>query len=93
VTRRELSGLNVKQARNISPNLKHQFLGDRYGPLLSGKDLWSALGFKNSSAFRKAKSEGRLGVKVFSIPNRRGSYAYTKDVSAWLSNLNSEDKI
>ena len=57
------------------------------GPLISGEDLWRTLGFKNSAAFRQAKSNGRLEVRVFSLPNRRGTFAFTKDVTEWLNNL------
>lgn len=54
------------------------------GPLLSGKELWQTLGFRSSAAFRQAKLRGAIGVPVFSLPDRRGTYAFTADVADWL---------
>lgn len=70
-----------------------QYMVDKHGLLMSGKELWCALGFENSQSFRKARHQGRLGVKVFSIPKRRGTYAHTKDVATWIENLNKENKM
>lgn len=61
-----------------------------HGPLISGEDLWRALGFSNASAFRQAKAQGRIEVPVFSLPNRRGTYAFTRHVADWLKNLAKE---
>lgn len=60
-----------------------------HGHLLTGRSLWQILGFKNSAAFRQAKSRGVLGVRVFTIPNRRGSFATTREVAAWLFQISS----
>lgn len=69
-----------------------QWLLQEHGPLMSGEALWSSIGFKNSAAFRQAKSQGRLCVPVFSLPQRRGTFALTKDVADWLGNLAKEVK-
>ena len=61
-----------------------------HGRFMSGEDLWRELWFRNSASFRKAKSKGRLGLRVFSIPNRRGIFAYTSDVAKWLIDLEGE---
>lgn len=60
------------------------------GPLLPTDALWRALQFPSSAAFRQAKARGRLNVKVFKIPGRRGTYAFTQDVADWLRNLDRE---
>lgn len=62
-------------------------LMDRYGPLMGGADLMKALGYSNSKAFRQARLQNRLGIHVFSIPRRKGPYAHTHDVAAWLSEI------
>ena len=64
-----------------------------HGPLMSGEALWKSLGFKTSAAFRQAKSQGRLNVHVFTMPNRRGTYAFTKHVVEWLELLAKEAKM
>ncbi len=56
----------------------------RYGALMGGADLYAALGFKSYSAFYRAKEIGELGVNVFQLPGRRGWFALTETVSAWL---------
>lgn len=60
---------------------------EKYGPLVGGADLCRLLGFRSGDAFRQAKRRHRLPVDVFSVPQRRGSYAYTLDVVRWLTAL------
>lgn len=62
----------------------------KHGPLMTGTALWKALGFQNSTAFSQAKAKNRLEVKVFSLRNRRGSFAFTEDVAHWLVQLKKE---
>ncbi|UUC96593.1 hypothetical protein NOX35_27165 (plasmid) [Comamonas sp. C11] len=59
-------------------------LQDRYGPVIGGQDLRQALGFPSAAAFRQAALRGTLPVPVFSVPNRRGRFALTQEVAAWL---------
>jgi len=60
-------------------------LTSRYGPMVSNEDLRIALGYPSKDAFRQALSRKRAPVPVFSLPQRRGKYALTKDVAAWLA--------
>ena len=64
-----------------------------HGPLLTGEDLWRTMGFSNAGAFRQAKAQGRIEVPVFSLPNRRGTYAFTKHVADWIRNLAKEVEV
>lgn len=57
----------------------------RYGPMLTGKDLLQALGYKTSDAFRQALSRDLIGVPLFTIAHRRGKFALSKDVAHWLA--------
>lgn len=61
-----------------------QSLQKEYGPLIGGKDLWRALGYKTWAAFAKAARNGTLGIAVFSLPGRRGRFALTADLAEWL---------
>lgn len=56
----------------------------RFGPILSGQDLYSALGYKTYPAFYRSQQHGELGVHVFKLPGRRGWFALTVDVAKWL---------
>lgn len=70
--------------RTSSKDLADQLLG-RFGPTIGGQDLYAALGFKTYAAFHRSKQRGEMGVNVFNLPGRRGWYALTGEVAAWLS--------
>jgi hypothetical protein len=78
---------------STTPQALSRQLLDRYGPTLGGRDLYSALGFKSYAAFHRSKQRGELGVNVFSLPGRRGLFALTIDVAAWLSTQAGAGKI
>lgn len=54
------------------------------GATVGGESLTKALGFRSQEAFRKALQRGRLSIRTFSIEGRRGRFAATVDVAAWL---------
>lgn len=57
----------------------------RFGPTISGRVLYAALGFKTYAAFYRSKQRGEVGVNVFTLPGRRGWFALTADVAEWLN--------
>lgn len=59
------------------------------GELIPPRLLWRMLGYTNAGALRSARNRGILPVETFQIPGRRGSYARTRDVVNWLSQLGS----
>jgi len=73
-----------------SPEMKDELL-KLYGPLIGGMDLRNLLGYKAASTFNRAKRMNLIGVKIFEIPNRRGSFALTKDVADWLQSISSAE--
>jgi hypothetical protein len=60
-------------------------LNAEYGPLIGGADLVKTLGFRSAEAMRQAVSRKKLPVRTFTIPSRRGRFAYTFDVARWLA--------
>lgn len=64
-----------------------------HGPLMSGEALWQTLGFRSAASFRQAKSRNLLTIHVFSVSNRRGTFAFTHDVADWLKALVKEVKM
>ena len=60
-------------------------LNAEYGPLIGGSDLVKTLGFRSAEAMRQAVSRNKLPVRTFTIPSRRGRFAYTFDVARWLA--------
>lgn len=73
-----------KHTRSLVKELEEE-LTARYGPMVSNEDLRVALGYPSKEAFRQALSRKRAPVPVFSLPQRRGKFALTKDVAAWLA--------
>lgn len=66
-----------------SKDLAGQML-EKYGPLLRGVELYTALGFRTYAAFHRARENGRIGVRTFEVQGRRGVFALTNEVAAWL---------
>ena len=58
---------------------------EQYGPILGGKNLSNVLGFPSIAAFRQALWRKRIPVPVFSLPQRRGKFALSRDVAVWLA--------
>lgn len=54
------------------------------GALIGGATLTRMLGYPTQAAFRKALSRNRLPVRVFNVEGRRGRFALTRDLAAWL---------
>lgn len=89
----------VSQAEriNLLAQELHEELMAKYGAMLFGKELHRTLGYATPEAFRQAVSKNTVPVPIFSIKNRRGKFALSKDVAKWLSIqrvanvLNSED--
>lgn len=71
--------MNDESSQNLTSRLF-----ERFGPTLGGRDLYVALGYKTYSAFYRAKQRDELGVRVFSLPGRRGWFALTETVARWL---------
>ncbi|AIO43841.1 MULTISPECIES: hypothetical protein [Burkholderia cepacia complex] len=69
-----------------------KYLLERYGPLMHGRELWSTLGYVSAQAFRSAVRKGTVPIGTFTIESRRGRFAKTLDVAAWLSSLDSSDE-
>lgn len=74
--------------RQRTDGLENEFrkqLTKQHGPLLGGSALYQALAFPTAAAMRQAEIRGEVGVRLFNIPNRRGKFALTNDVAAWLA--------
>lgn len=74
---------NISEA---SEKIYHELYG-KHGPLMGAVDLRQALGFSTQESFRQAAVRNKVGLPVFSIPGRRGKFAHTSDVAAWLAQL------
>lgn len=68
-----------------------QLLLDQYGPIIGGKDLYQALGFRSYAAFRLANEQMKTPILVYQLPGRRGWFARTDDLAKWLINLGKSE--
>ncbi|MCG9770908.1 hypothetical protein L1D59_20120 [Pseudoalteromonas piscicida] len=68
-------------AKQIEQDLLHL-----YGsPILNLNQLQRALNYRSLAAVKQAIQRQTLPVPVFDLPNRRGRYAYVKDVGTFLA--------
>jgi hypothetical protein len=70
--------------RALAADLEKDLLA-LYGPMVSGEDLIKALGYVSKAAFRQSLVRKTVPVPVFEIDNRRGKYALSKDIAAYLA--------
>ena len=62
-------------------------LHEKYGELMSLREVGVALKFPTADSVRKALSRGTLGLNAIKIPNRRGLFVKTNDVIKFLQNI------
>lgn len=53
-------------------------------PVLSGPETARIMGFPTTEALYKARQAGRLPIELFKLPGRRGWFAATPALKAWL---------
>lgn len=58
-----------------------------WGELIGPDALWRELGYRNAAALRTARRRGLVPLTLFRIERRRGYYARSADVAAWLSSI------
>jgi hypothetical protein len=63
------------------------WLQGTYGCLLTLSDLACVLHYPSVQAVQQARARGRLPVKVFQIPARRGWFATSQSVAQLLASL------
>lgn len=62
-------------------------------PILSSADTARLMGFPTREALAKARRSGRLAIRMFQIPGRRGWFASREEVCGWLRHsLNRGDR-
>ena len=67
-------------------------LYEEYGPLMWGEPLYKTLGYNNNTAFRQSVYRKKCPVDVFEIDGRKGRYAHTHEVAAWLASLGAKNE-
>lgn len=60
-------------------------LSERYGEVIGGKALSHALGFGSMAAMKQSLSRKTLSLPVFFIRGRKGRFALTSEVAAYLA--------
>lgn len=56
-------------------------------PILSAAETARLLGYPSTGALAKARQAGRLPFEMFQVPGRRGWFAATPVVRAWLRSI------
>lgn len=58
-----------------------QELTNKYGPLMSSRDVQQVLRFSTPEGLRAARHRSRLVLDMFKLPGRKGLFANTADVA------------
>ena len=61
-----------------------------HGELIGGAALSRCLGYRTQRAFQMGIQRGQVPVETFNLPGRRGRYARTFEVAAWLAACGAE---
>lgn len=69
--------------RETAASIEAQLLG-LYGPMMGPSELREALSYRSADALRQAIARKRVDLPLFEIEGRRGKFALTSDVAAWL---------
>jgi len=69
------------------PNSYESTLLEKHGELMDGAALRILLHMKHERTFRRAIAASALPVGVFRLAGRKGWYARTRDVAAWLASV------
>ncbi|MCP1373830.1 hypothetical protein [Dyella lutea] len=56
-------------------------------PVISAAETARLLGYPSTGALAKARQTGRLPIEMFQMPGRRGWFAATASVRAWLQEV------
>lgn len=67
-------------------------LRSKFGAEIGGADLRALLGYKTGEAFRKAVSRGKIPVRTYLHPLRRGRFASARVLAEWMESLEQAGK-
>jgi hypothetical protein len=59
----------------------------RYGEILTLAELGEVLRFPSHQATCKARRQGRIPLRMFQVPHRRGWFATAADVATYMSSF------
>ncbi|MCF3494693.1 hypothetical protein GUV62_20990 [Stenotrophomonas maltophilia] len=60
-----------------------------FGAVLSASQTAKILGYSSTATLAKARARGSLPFKMFMLPKRRGWFADTTDVAAFVNSIKS----
>lgn len=60
-----------------------------HGELIGGNALGRCLGYRTPRAFQMGLLRGQVPIETFTLPGRRGRYARTFQVAAWLASCDT----
>lgn len=79
----ESTSVEMKRAEQ----LLCEALQKRYGEILSLAELGEVLRFPSHQATCKARRQGRIPIRMFHVPHRRGWFATAAEVATYMSSF------
>lgn len=80
---------SARQQTDFAAELEAQ-LTELHGPMMAGHSLYKALGYRSADSFRRALLRNKLPIKVFTVKDRKGRHALTRDVARWIASVSGE---
>ena len=77
--------MSNEKIEELAEQLERRLMTFYQSPVLTGKDLQKAMGYRSLDALRQAISRKKIPIKVFKLPNRRGKFALVKDIALYLA--------
>lgn len=84
--------MSIDQKNKLAEELEKD-LTAKHGVILSSSILIQVLGYSSPEAFRQSLARKTVPIPIFKIPNRRGHFALSKDVAAWLAQCRETAKL
>lgn len=80
--------ISAEQRELVISELERSLEADllsRHGPVMTGKELFTALGYPSHEAFRQSLVRKSEVVPIFKMQHRKGSFALVKDIARHLA--------
>lgn len=80
----------------LAKELEDKLMAFYGSPVLKGEELQKAMGYPSIDALRQAILRNNFPIPIFSLPKRRGRYAFIKDIAKYLAThgiTNKEEQI
>lgn len=77
--------MSDEEIEALARELEQKLMSFYGAPVLTGAELQKAMGYRSVDALRQAILRKNFPIPVFTMPKRRGRYAFVKDIAKYLA--------